>query len=222
MRVPCAGKAAVAGLAATVLSGCGAALTGAPTPTPTLAEHYHGSPVPTSTSAGFPYTGPAEVTPSGLLPNFGPPEEFVGIDMENSLAGQIGVDAAMTPDCGTPLDASGKAPKVYRCYAHWGGVAVPFRVTITGGSGGYYTEDTKQLEGLLVASTVRTAWAVQEVNLMGVSLSCDKNLPKAQLVPFGEPTKYLCSDGTSYYSVQLNDVAPANYNEPYFSFNQIS
>jgi hypothetical protein len=213
MHVPYAGRAAVAGLAAVALSGCG---TG--TPTPTLAEHYPGSPVPTSTSNDFPHRGPAEVTPSGLLPNVGTPDKFVGIDMENSLAAETGVDVPMTPDCGTPLTVSGTAPKVYRCYAHWRGIAVPFKVTITGESDGYYTEDTEQLEGVLVASTVRTAWAAQEANLMGVSLSCDKDLPAAQLVPFGQPTKYLCSDGTSYYSVQLNNVSPANYDQAYFTF----
>ena len=56
---------------------------------------------------------------------------------------------------------------------------------------------------LLVASAVRTAWA-QFNYATGNRLSCASDLPLAALVPFGKPTKYLCSDGSQLESVQLN------------------
>lgn len=56
-------------------------------------------------------------------------------------------------------------PTVLRCYAHWDGVAIPFKVTLTNDRHHYYTARTVQLAS---------------------------DMPQAALVPFGKPSRYLC------------------------------
>ena len=199
--------AAGAVLAAVLLCACGAGASAAfPQP------HYHGSPVP-SASADPVYPDPSEVT----APPFNPPPIVVGLEMENALSNQIGRDVSMTPHCVKALKLSRKHT-VVRCYARWGGVAVPFKVTLTKDYGSYYTASSVQLEGLLVASAVRTAWA-QFNYATGNRLSCARDLPQAALVPFGKPTKYLCSDGSQLESVQLNR---AGFGSSPFSFSVVA
>jgi hypothetical protein len=208
--------APAAGVAA-LLCACGGA---APAPLP--APSYHGSPVPAATDDPV-YPEPTYV----MAPPFGTPDGLAGVAMENSLSNQIGQDVPVSPACPKPLALAGnKKPETFRCHADWDGVAVPFTVTVTNEGGGYFTVQATQLEGLLVASAVRTAWALRNYAISG-PLSCSSDLPAATLVPFGKPTKYLCSDGTSYYSVQLDYNPPCEYTfqqcstQPPFDFSPV-
>lgn len=202
--------AAVAAVTAVLLSSCD---TG--TPSPFAQPHYHGSPVP-SASVDPVYPEPPEVT----APPFNPPVNVVALEMENALSNQIGRDVSMTPKCAKALTVKRK-PNVVSCYARWGGVVVPFKVTLINDGHDYFTARTVQLEGLLVASAVRTAWA-QFNYAIESRLSCSADMPQASLVPFGKPTKYLCAVGTSFDSVQVDHAETDGVNGSPFVFNPIA
>ena len=82
----------------------------------------------------------------------------------------------------------------------------------------YYTARTVQLEGLLMASAVRTAWA-QFNYAAGSRLSCASDMPQAALVPFGKPSRYLRCDGSSFDTVKINHIPNDGVRGPPFVFS---
>lgn len=184
-----------------LVCGCGQA---AP---PHLPASYHGVPVTPAPNAyrtplTVPFTPPAS------------PAAEIGNQMEVALLYQVGEAKPIEPDCGKSLVFDGRT-KTIRCYAHYGGVAVPFSVTIGGDANPTYTVQVTQVQALAASAGIRQAWAQQ--NSTG-TLSCDRTLPQAALVPFGVPTKYLCADGTDLYAVEIDSDptgASADFNFDY-------
>jgi len=160
-----------------------------------LPAGYHGVPVtPAPTTYSAPPTVPYDPDAA--------PAVAIGSQMEVALLNQVGGAETIKPDCGKSLVFNGKT-KTIRCYARYGGVAVPFSVTIGGDANPTYTLQVTQLQALVTSIGVRQAWAQQNSGTAG-TFSCDRTLPQAALVPFGKPTTYTCADGANLYAVEID------------------
>ena len=214
MRTRTAVIRAAAVLAGTVLlcAACGTDDNPSP-PLPALPSDYHGVAI-----TGTPGSPPLPPAPS---PQFGPQiissaASYTAQTMSNDLAWEIGEQVTVTPDCASQL-ANTSRSSTFVCDARWPGVGigVPFQVAISvdsgSGSGSGYSVQVTQLKGLILAAEVRQAWLRRYIQdtyegdgEVG-TLSCDKSIPSAVLVPFGKPTPYRCAvAGEIYYA----EVAP--------------
>jgi hypothetical protein len=178
---------------------------------PTPPADYHGVAVGAASGSPSPPATPTVAAENGIqLP--GSPREDLAQQMADSLAWQIGQWEPVSPDCDAKLVFTG-ATKTFDCNARWGGVSVPFQVTIGGNAHPLFTLQAAQLKGLIVATEVRRAWSQRYIEDAfaaasdGNSLTCDRSIPEAAVVALNVPTPYQCSVAGSFYYAEIS-VAP--------------
>ena len=222
MRTRTANALVTATLIALLCAGCGTDDNPTP-PAPTLPADYHGVPVTGNADTISPPPPPSPELGPQII---GSAAQYVPQQMADDLEYQVGKVITVTPDCGARLTNPTQSSS-FTCNAHWPGgpVGVPFAVVISVDSDGTYSVQVIELKGVLLADQVRANWlqSYSDISYEGPqyanTVSCDRSIPAAVLVPFNKPTPYRCAVAGEVYYAEITSATNGEYPDASVTFS---